>query len=102
MSALVIASNGFEKFQAIIPGVSQNVAVGSGSLQSTAFQTTTSIVRVSSNVDCYIVFAANPTATSSGVFLPASSSEYFGVTGGQKVAVIQSSTTGILNVVEGA
>lgn len=86
--------------QAARPGATQNVAVGATSTQSTAFGAATQHVRLVSNTDCYIVFGGNPTATTSGVFLPAGVVEYFWVGGGEMVAVIQSTAAGTLNVAE--
>lgn len=68
----------------------QTVAIGAGSVQSSAFQATTGFVRVCADQACSIVFGANPTATSSSCRLPANAVEYFSVPlgGNWKVAVI--------------
>lgn len=89
-------------FEAIVPGATQVVAIGSGSVQSTSVSKTTTIVRLFSTVDCFLTFGANPTATNSGYFLPGGIIDFVGVDGGSKIAAIQSSTTGNLYIAEGA
>lgn len=64
------------------------LAIAGGSLQSAAFGATTRYVRLHCDAICSVAFGANPTATSSNMRLAGSQTEYFGVTPGQKVAVI--------------
>lgn len=78
---------------------------GSDSAQDTGLTTPgpsgTTHVRLVSTSDCFVVI--NPSAVASattGLFLPASSPEYFPVTAGDQVAVIQSTAGGTLNIVE--
>ena len=85
---------------ALTPGDSQRVAVGSSSTQSTALSSETIIVRVVADVDCYLAFGDNPTATTSDLFLAAGSAEYFGVTPATKIAVLYTGSNGYLNIVE--
>lgn len=85
---------------AIFPGTSQRLAVGGSSNQSAAFGETTGMIRLSPTTDCFVAFGANPTATNASLFLPAGSVEYFGVSPGEKIACLQVSTAGHLNVVE--
>lgn len=85
---------------ALTPGDSQRVAVGSSSAQSTALSSETIIVRVVADVDCYLAFGANPTATNTDLFLAAGDTEYFGVTPGSKIAVLRAVGDGYLNIVE--
>lgn len=90
-------------FEAIIPGISQSVAVGAASVQSAALQSKSSIIRLFSTTDCFILIGATPTALQDGtsMFLPAGVIEYFGVNGAPLVAVIQSSASGTLYITEG-
>lgn len=85
---------------AIFPKVSQSLAIGSVSAQSSAFDLTTGLIRLCPTVDCYVAIGANPTATSSSMYLPAGSVEYFGCSPGEKVAVLRVLSNGFLNIVE--
>lgn len=78
----------------------QNVSVGGSSTNSTSLNSATRNVRLVSNTDCYIAIGASPTATTSSLFLPSGSVEYFQVRGGEVVAVIQSAAGGTLNLAE--
>lgn len=64
------------------------VAIGGTSAQSAAFAATTRIVRIHTDAICSIAFGSNPTATANSKRLAAGQTEYFGVQGGHKVAVI--------------
>ena len=64
------------------------VVIGAGSLQSSAFNGATRVVRVHTDAICSIAFGVNPTATANNKRLAANSTEYFGVEPGQKLAVI--------------
>jgi hypothetical protein len=64
------------------------VVIGAGSLQSAAFDNATTVVRIHTDAICSIAFGTNPTATANSMRLPADTTEYFSVKGGQKVAVI--------------
>ena len=79
---------------AILPGTAAVVAIGSGSVQSAAINST--VVRLVATADCHIVFGANPTATANDTLLPANQPEYFVFTPGQLIAVIQDSVPGNL------
>lgn len=89
-------------WQAIIPGTTRVVAIGGSSAQSVAFQASTSIVRVAPTSDAWIKFGSNPTADiTTSIFMAAGTVEYFGVKGGNKVAVLQDSAAGSLSICEG-
>lgn len=89
-------------FQAITPGTTQTRTSTSSSAQSSAIGAGTTIVRLVCTEDCHVAFGSNPTATTSSMYLPANTPEYFGVTGGHKVAVIRTSADGVLHITEGA
>lgn len=84
-------------------GKSDYVAVGAASAQSAVFGTQTYEIRVVSTVNCHINIGQNPTAAAgdnSGIYLPAGLVEYFHVSPGQRLAVIQDSEGGSLCVAE--
>lgn len=86
-----------------LSGTTQNVAIGASSAPITnGFAATTSDIRVVATSNCWISIGAAPTATNGAgsTYLPANVVEYFHVTGGQKVAVIQDSASGTLSVSE--
>jgi len=86
--------------QVITPGASQNVAIGAASTQSAAFSQSTTMVRVAPTVDCRIALGLNPTADATSMLLFGGQPEVVAVGRGHKVAVIQQSGGGTLNVVE--
>ena len=107
--------------QASRPAVSQNVTIGASSTQSAVFQTgpitntynpdgtlntnmpnNTTHIRVIANSNCWVAFGANPTATAGAgsILLSAYTPEYFWVQRGERVAVIQDTAAGTLNVAE--
>lgn len=70
---------------------SQTVAIGGSSVQSNAFGATTTFIRVHCDAICSIALGANPTATAVKTRMSAGQTEYFGVRGGDKIAVITNS-----------
>lgn len=71
------------------PGYDQApVSIGAGSVQSSAFQTDTKLVRLNTDVACSFVVGDNPAATTGNARLGAGATEYFGIQGNQKLAVI--------------
>jgi hypothetical protein len=82
-------------------GASQDVAYGSSSAASAPFGAQTYKVRLVATTDCRIrIGDGTPTAVATDTYLPALAAEYFTVTPGQKVAAIQASSAGTLNVTE--
>jgi len=71
--------------QVMIPDSTQAVTFTT-STQSAAFGDATELIRVIADADVYLAFGANPTATATGIRVPANTVEYFGVYSGQKVA----------------
>lgn len=108
--------------QASRPFSSQSIAVGAGSVASTAFAVNkdrplrnvegqpgdgsvnhTRHIRCVATVACWIAFGAAPTAVvrgSGSMYLPAGLPEYFWVLPGEQIAVIQDSAAGFLYVSE--
>ncbi len=68
--------------------VNQTVSIGGSSAQSSAFSSTTGIIRINTDATCRILFGTNPTALSTSMRMIAGQTEYFLVAPGQKVAVI--------------
>jgi hypothetical protein len=67
----------------------QTVAIGGSSTQSSAFGSTTGLVRVHVDaIACVVVGGTNPTATTSLMRMTAGQTEYFTVVPGDKLAVI--------------
>lgn len=64
----------------------QKVTLSASSAQSAAIDGTA--VRVTSDVDCWLAFGANPTATNANLYLPAKSPDVFFIPDGWKVAAI--------------
>jgi len=109
-----------EDVQAGRPALSQTIVIGAGSLQCVPFQNatpgtynadgtpvrtpnTTTHVRLVATSDCWVSFGSNPTAVSGGaasILLPAGVPEYFWVLPGERIAVIQNSAAGSLNIAE--
>lgn len=83
-----------------ITGTNQAIAVGAASVQSAAFGTGVSLIRVATTVDCYIAQGSNPTASSSTPLLTAGSIEHFVVAAGEKLAAIRVSTSGVMSITE--
>lgn len=71
----------------------QTVAIGGGSVQSSAFQSTTAYVMLSADSVCSIAFGTNPTATTSNMRLPANVPIFFHVPPGQSFKVAAISNT---------
>ncbi len=66
----------------------QAVAVGVGSVASSAFNAKTKFVRLHTDVICSVAFGAAPTAVATAKRMAAGQTEFFGVRPGDKVAVI--------------
>ena len=107
--------------QAAKPALSQSVAVGASSAASAAFSTNpnlspflgtgssltpnhTAHIRLVSTTACWVSFGSPPAAAvvrdPASMYLPAGLPEYFWVTPGSQVAVIQDTAAGFLYVTE--
>ena len=90
-------------WEAIIPGVSQQIAVTPTSTQGTAFQAGTKVIRTFSTVDCFVQIGSSPVAdTTTSMFIPGGLESYFGVDPGNVLAVIAKSSSGTFYITEGA
>lgn len=63
------------------------------SAQSAAFGATSRYIRVVADIDAYLAWDSNPTATVNSTRVPAGTVEYFGVVPGQKVAAYDGSSS---------
>lgn len=68
----------------------QTVTISGSSVQSSVFNSATTIVRVHATAVCHVKIGSNPTAAATGMRMAADQTEYFGVKGGtDKIAAIQ-------------
>ena len=73
-----------------IPSVaSQKITISGISTMSAAFNANTRLIRINTDTNCHIFSGTNPTATTDNLRMVADSTEYFSVTPGMKIAVIQ-------------
>lgn len=79
-------------------GSPQKMTITSSSTQSTVLSSSTKLVRLCADTDCWIVIGANPTAALTSVYLPAKVPQVFGCEPSDKVAVI--GTSGSLYISE--
>lgn len=81
-------------------GTVQKVSVVTASAAtSAAMASTTEVIRVAVNTNCYMAFGA--TATTSDHFMPAGAVEYFKMpTAGTKIAFIRDTADGVATVTE--
>lgn len=77
----------------------QNLSVGAVTAQSAAI--TAEAVRIVATEDCYFSVGANPTAviTGASAFLPAGVVELVAIKSGWKLAAIQDTVAGVLNII---
>lgn len=79
-------------------GTARTVAIGATSAQSAAL--TADAVRLVSTVDCFIAIGSDPTAANTSHFFPAYSAEIIDAGAGNKIAAIQSASSGTLYISE--
>lgn len=70
------------------PLAEQTVAIGGGSVQSSAFNAKTSFIRVHTDAICSIAIGTSPTASATTMRFAAGQTEYLAVGPAQKIAVI--------------
>ena len=87
------ARSALEPIAIIPPLAEQTVAVGAASVQSSALNATTDMVRLLATESCSVSFGVNPVATAINMRLAAGLPEYFSVPANisLKIAVIASS-----------
>lgn len=74
------------------PSIATQAITFTSETDSAAFNDSTRMVRVVSDIQCYVVFGAAPTATADSMLLPAFSVEYFGVNPGDVISVYDGTT----------
>lgn len=87
------------------PGINTVFTLSGSSQQTAAFGTQTYQIRVATSGAApagaaYLAIGANPTADTTGILIPGNFVDYFTVTPGQKIAVIQGGTAGLISVTE--
>lgn len=70
------------------PLTTQVVNITAGSLQSAAFNASTSLIRVHTDAICSVEIGANPVATANSSRMAAGTTEYLAVSSALKIAVI--------------
>lgn len=90
------------QISALRPATSQDVATSGTSATSTAFGSQTYCIRIVATADVRfrVVEASGGAAVAADSFLPAKVVDYVVVTPGQKIAAIQDSAPGKLNITE--
>ena len=81
-------SNGVIQVLQLPPLAQQTVVIGAGSLPSAAFNAATALIRVNTDAICSIAVGTAPTATTAMMRMVAGQTEVFGVSAGDKIAVI--------------
>lgn len=64
------------------------LTLSSGSVQSAVIQDQCKLMRIVGDDDFHVEFGANPTATTTSMYIPADTPCFFGVNPGHKVAVV--------------
>lgn len=107
MTQTILAKDRFNHaVQALEPGTVQNITTSTSASTATSNNLAggTVVVRLVATTDCYVAFglAASVSATTSSMYLPAYSVEYFRVdeNAGWKVAARAVTAAGTLNVTE--
>lgn len=86
--------------QAMKIGTTLTRSLSGSSAQSSALNAATRLIRLVSSEACYVEIGSNPTATSSSMYLPANSPEYFVVEGGEIIAALQAGSGGVLFITQ--
>jgi hypothetical protein len=79
------------------PIENRSIVFGSSSTEISGFPIDdVNVIRLVASDNCHIEFGDAPVATTTSMFLPAGVIEYFYISGVQKLAVIQNSSSGTL------
>lgn len=83
-------------------GSAQTLTTSSTSNVTSAFSSVASILRITANQDTFFAVGANPTAYATGncALITAGGVEFIACAAGDKVAAIQSTTSGLVNIAE--
>lgn len=85
----------------IIAGSGQNISSsGTAANNATAFGSTVSIIRIATTEAIHYRIGPSATAVATDTLLPAGAVEYVGIAKGDRLSVIQDSTSGTVNVSE--
>lgn len=68
------------------PLATQNIALTATSAQSSAFNTSTRLIRVNTDTACFIEVGSNPTALATSLSLGVGREQFFAVPSGAKIA----------------
>lgn len=86
---------------ALYPHAGQNIAFSGTAALNTAFDTRTRCVRcIATGGSCRIAIGPAPTADANDLLLPEGAPEYFAISEGDQLSVLQDSGAGVLNVTE--
>lgn len=97
MSNLAVDGNA-KGIQVLRPSTTQKVAISGTAAAATAVSNGVSVVRLISDADCF--YSVIGTATTSSVFLPASTIEFISVRVGDVVSTITSGGAGSVYITE--
>lgn len=105
MTDIILPADKFNNpIQAMRIGTTQTISItGSSAATANAFSKNTIIVRLVATQPCFVTISTGtPTATTSGLYLPAGIPEYFGVNGYEtlKAAALAESASGTLYITE--
>lgn len=82
----------FDAMPCIQPNSAADVALAVTGASAQTAALTAVLVRVVATVACHIAVGANPTATTSNLYLPVGTPEYFLIDSGQKIAAIKAAS----------
>jgi|TARA_Y100001972_G_C7583307_1_gene292544 hypothetical protein len=91
-----MAGNSTDSLFAVVS--TQTVNVTDTSAQSAAIASGIHHVRLVSTSNCHYLIGANPTATTSSVYLPANVIEKIRINQGEKIAIIRNSGDGVAHI----
>lgn len=99
MSSNMVPAAGTMGFPAIFIGTAHSLT-SSGTSQQVTFTGNPSLIKFYSVEACFLARGKNPTASSTTSFHPAGATDYYGLQPGEKLAVIQVSTPGLVYITQ--